>query len=110
MAKLSVVDDEIEAAVRAKRAGDELRVLRNEHADVIIRGAAEEEYMRFKDEIASPDTRGGAQRTLVIACVVWPEEKEFLSLLRKKPGLVDAFGNDCLELSGFKTVNDRKKL
>lgn len=110
MAKLSIVDEETEAAVRTKRAGEELRVLRNEHADIIIRGASEEEYMRFKDEIASPDTRGGAQRTLVIACVVYPEEKDFLALLRKKPGLVDAFGNDCLELSGFKAVSDRKKL
>lgn len=110
MAKLSTVDDATEAQVRGKFSGEDLRVLRNEHADVIIRGATEEVYQRFKDEMSSQDTRGSAQRSLVVACVVFPEEKEFLGMLRKKPGLIDAFGNDCLELSGFKTVSERKKL
>lgn len=104
------MDDQLIADLKAKYPDAELHVIGNEFGRVVVRGPSEEEWARFTDEYVDPSLRRVATRTLLNACVVYPDAKAFQAMIAKRPGLANTFGNELAEIGGLKAVTERKKL
>lgn len=108
--KLNVITDEQAAEIKAKNSGTPARLLRYEVADFVIRPAPGPAYQRFLDEIADKDQRSNAGRALVFACVLHPAEKELISILDQRPGLVSVLADECATFSGARAATEKKDL
>jgi hypothetical protein len=101
---------EQEAKLKEAHPGAELHRLSNEYAEVVVKVPSFEVYQKFLDQLAEPSAKTHAPRLLLMACLVHPPEAEFRALIQTRPGVVQSFANDLVELAGLKAVTDRKKL
>src|SRR5688500_12641686 len=100
-------DETVEAL---KQQHGEVHLIGNEHGQAIFRLPNAREYQRLIDEVGNQQLKGAATKTLVMACVVWPAMAAFKDLVERKPGLVQVFGGELVELAGAKAATTVKKL
>lgn len=104
------MDDQLIADLKAKYPDTELHLLGNEFACVVVRVPSAAEFIRFTDDLSDATLKGIALRRLLRACVVHPNEKDYDAMVAARPGLVQTFGNELVEIAGVKAVTERKKL
>jgi hypothetical protein len=86
-----------------------IEVYESDFGAAAFRPARPPEWQRFLDEMNVEGLKSRALRNLVFACCVAPDRAEFEQLIQARPGLVQAFGNQLIELCGMHTVRVRKK-
>jgi hypothetical protein len=102
------IPPEVISKLKAEHGG--LRLLGNDDGCAIFRCPTTQEWQRFLDQMAEPETKAAAVKQLVIDCCVYPPEAQFFALIERKPGIVNAFGGDVIEFAGMKRLQTRKDL
>jgi hypothetical protein len=78
-----------------------LRMLKADGNSVIVRRASETEWAVYLGHSANDSQRLGAMRHLLDKVVVHPAQSEFSAMVANAPGLVQTFGIQATEFSGF---------
>ncbi len=95
---------------RLKAEHGEVYLLEAAGVAVVARPPSRAEYRRFRARALDEKNRADALEALTRACVVWPEQAEFDTLLEQKPALAEVFGAKLLELAGAVEEAEIKKL
>lgn len=95
--------------VKAKHPGVELFLLSSGSAEVIAKVGKVEVDM-FKDLVMAPATKSRAMERFVRACVIFPSPEEVLTILQRKPALVEKWGDKLLDEAGHAEEVELKKL
>jgi hypothetical protein len=96
--------------------GSKLEVIQNDDGDdteqffVVAKPPSEAEYDRFTVMLLDDDQKARAMKTLVRACVVYPEASELKKMLGERPGLVGSIGKELSIMAGAARTVSRKKL
>ena len=110
-----MLSDEQISDLKAKH-GQKLEVIQNEDGDdteqfyVVAKPPSEGEYDRFTVMLLDDDQKARAMKTLVRACVVYPEAAELKKMLAERPGLVGSIGKELAVMAGAARTVSRKKL
>lgn len=99
------------AQVKERHPSLELRMYIGEDGDAVICKAPNRgEYKRFRQMVVDPDKRAMALETLLFGCCVHPSTAELSSLLEKRPGLAEVFGDKLSGWAGAGQEVTEKKL
>lgn len=77
----------------------------------VLRRCTPAEYDRYLTVLHGDDAsrNPSAYRTLAVACVLYPEKKEFSEIINEFPGLPLTISSAVLQLSGLAKVSGLKK-
>jgi hypothetical protein len=108
---MPITEEQIEA-LKAEHPGDELHLLANEEhgAEVVVKVPNDGEWKRYRTTGTDPAQRPFALRSLLLACIVYPAPAEVSAMLARRPGLVETFGAELLEIAGVSQATTRRKL
>ena len=84
-------------------------VIDSPFGEAAFRPSTPEEWQRFLDEQANPDLKSRALNALVFTCRLAPDKPTFEAMIKRRPGLVQAFGNQLVDHCGLATAVVRKK-
>jgi hypothetical protein len=104
------IPDEVIERLKSANGPGQCIVLGNDDGVAAFRAPSAAEYQFFVDSIAKDETKGTALKALVMACRVYPDQAEFLSMVNRRPALVQVFGNELVEFAGLKRITLRKVL
>src|SRR3954470_3055869 len=98
---MPITDQEIET-LKAAYPGDELHLLSNEEhgAEIVVKVPSDGEWKRYRTTGTDPAQRPFALRALLLSCIVHPAPAEVSAILGRRPGLVETFGAELLEIAG----------
>lgn len=105
----NTITKEVAEKVKADKGLARVLCFGNEYGEALFRHPTDGEYQRFVAELSDSDTKPSALRTLVLACAVYPEEQDFLVMIRQYPGLVQTFGGELVEAAGLKKATVKKE-
>jgi len=107
-----MITEEQITKLKEAHPGAELHHIHNEDTgvDVVVKAPSESEWKRFRSMQSDPEQRAHAIGVLFRACLVHPAAQEFAPIIAAKPGLVETFGGDLVDIAGVSRANTRKKL
>lgn len=73
-----------------------------------IRPPSRDEYRRFQQGAASPESRGQALEALALNAIVYPPKETLNSILDEYPAFTPKLGNAALELAGSELEVSKK--
>lgn len=108
---MSITEDQI-TTLKAEHPSDELHLLTNEEnaAEIVVKVPNDGEWKRFRTTGVDPVQRPFALRTLLAVCIVYPSAPEVAAMLARRPGLVETFGAELVEIAGISQATTRRKL
>lgn len=104
-----MLDDKKLSELAAKSPG-KLTSLKASGAEVVVRVPSRLEFRKWKADCQDDRKRLDAAELLLLPCVVYPDVAELEQLFEDKPGLVDTFSLQLLELAGFSQAVEKKAL
>lgn len=103
-----------------KPTENEIEVLKTQHGQlhllelddeaVVAKAPTRALWKRFRAQTQDETKRLIAAENLVRDCVVWPAKNELEAMWERKPGLIESFGSELLELAGLSNKVEKKAL
>ena len=86
-------------------------VIDSPFGEAAFRPSTSEEWDRFLQEQSNldPAIKSRSLNALVFSCRLAPDKPTFEAMIRRRPGLIQAFGNQLMDHCGLATAVVRKK-
>lgn len=94
-----MIDPKTIDELKAKHGGD-LHLLRNDGIEVVAKRPGKPQYRRWRQATSDEKRRQDAAETLVRDCIVHPDQEALTTIFDVRPGLIDTFCGELLELAG----------
>lgn len=90
--------------------GDDLHLFTSGGHELVLKAPGRDLWTKFKRTSQEPARRAQALEHLVTDCIVHPERDAVVSLIDRRPGLVDTVGEKLAELAGLDERASLEKL